>query len=78
MIAHVTGLIAGEFIHSIGDCHVYLNHITALEEQIKRKPREFPTLNIKRKVEKIEDFTYDDFEIINYDPMPAIKMEMAV
>ena len=78
MIAHVTGLKAGEFIHTIGDCHVYLNHIEPLEEQIKRKPRDFPTLNIKRKVEKIEDFRYEDFEVIGYDPLPTIKMEMAV
>jgi thymidylate synthase len=78
MIAHVTGLKAGEFVHTIGDCHVYSNHVSALEEQLKRKPRNFPTLNIKRRVENIEDFTYDDFEIIGYDPFPAIKMEMAV
>lgn len=78
MIAHVTGLKAGEFVHTIGDCHVYSNHIVPLEEQVKRQPRNFPTLNIKRKVENIEDFRYEDFEIIGYDPLPAIKMDMAV
>ena len=78
MIAHVTGLKAGEFVHTIGDCHVYLNHINALDEQLKREPREFPTFNIKRKVEDIEDFKYEDFELIGYNPHPVIKMEMAV
>ena len=78
MIAHVTGLKAGEFIHTIGDCHVYLNHISALEEQITRKPKRFPTLNIKNKVTDIENFKYTDFEIVGYEPHPIIKMEMAV
>lgn len=78
MIAHVTGLKAGEFIHTIGDCHVYKNHIEPLREQLNRKPREFPTLNIKRKVDIIEDFKYEDFEVVGYDPMPTIKMDMAV
>jgi len=78
MIAHITGVRAGEFVHTIGDCHVYLNHLSALEEQLKREPRNFPTLNIKRKVNNIEDFKYEDFEILNYNPHPIIKMEMAV
>jgi thymidylate synthase len=78
MIAHVTGLKAGDFIHTIGDCHVYLNHVSALEEQISRKPRQFPTLNIRNKVDDIENFKYTDFEVVGYDPYPVIKMEMAV
>ena len=78
MIAHVTGLEAGEFIHMTGDCHVYLNHIEALEEQLKREPRTFPKLRIKNQVDDIEKFTYADFEIVGYDPYPTIKMEMAV
>lgn len=78
MIAHVTGLKAGEFIHMIGDCHVYLNHINALEEQLRREPRPFPQIRIKRDVQDIEDFKYEDFEITGYDPYPVIKMEMAV
>ncbi len=78
MIAHVTGLKTGEFIHMIGDCHVYLNHINALEEQLKREPREFPKFNIKRTVSNIEDFKYEDFEIVGYNPHPVIKMDMAV
>ncbi len=78
MIAHVTGLNASEFVHVIGDAHVYLNHIKALEEQLLREPREFPKLNIKTKRDDIEQFTFDDFEIIGYNPHPIIKMEMAV
>lgn len=78
MIAHITGLRPGDFVHTIGDCHVYLNHISALEEQIKREPRNFPVLNIKRQVTDIEDFKYEDFEVLNYNPHPIIKMDMAV
>ncbi len=78
MIAHVTGLNAGEFIHMIGDCHVYLNHIEALEEQLKREPKPFPKIHIKNKIDDIEKFSFADFEITEYDPHPTIKMEMAV
>ncbi|CAF1042381.1 unnamed protein product [Brachionus calyciflorus] len=78
MIAHVTGLKAGEFVHTIGDCHVYTNHVSALEEQLKREPRKFPLLRIKNNRTDIEDFEYSDFEILGYDPHPTIKMEMAV
>ncbi|XP_017151690.1 thymidylate synthase [Drosophila miranda] len=78
MIAHVTGLKTGDFIHTMGDAHVYLNHVDPLKEQLKRKPRPFPKLNIKRQVENIEDFRYEDFEIIGYEPYPKIRMDMAV
>ncbi|EAA07160.3 AGAP010457-PA [Anopheles gambiae str. PEST] len=78
MIAHVTGLKAGEFIHTTGDTHIYLNHVDGLREQIERTPKKFPTLVFKRKVESIDNFTYDDFEILNYNPQSAIKMKMAV
>jgi thymidylate synthase len=78
MIAHVTGLKAAEFIHTMGDCHVYLNHINALEEQLKREPREFPTLIIKNNTDNIENFKFDDFEVVGYNPHGPIKMEMAV
>lgn len=78
MIAHVTGLQAAEFIHTIGDSHVYTNHIGALEEQLRREPRKFPVLNIKNNTDNIENFSYGDFEIVGYEPHPAIKMEMAV
>ncbi|KAK9875845.1 hypothetical protein WA026_009632 [Henosepilachna vigintioctopunctata] len=78
MIAHVTGLKPGEFIHILGDSHVYLNHVDALKEQLQRKPRPFPTLKIKRAVDKIDDFTADDFELIGYNPHPKLSMPMAV
>jgi thymidylate synthase len=78
MIAHVCGLKAGDFVHTTGDCHVYLNHVSALEEQLNRTPRPFPTLKINNDSGDIESFKVTDFEIIGYDPYPAVKMEMAV
>lgn len=78
MIAHVTGLKVGDFVHVLGDAHVYLNHIEPLTEQLKRKPKEFPTLKFMRKVEHIEDFKFEDFEINNYNPHPKISMDMAI
>ncbi|XP_071744588.1 thymidylate synthase [Lepeophtheirus salmonis] len=78
MLAHVTNLKPGEFIHTLGDAHVYNNHIDALEEQLKREPRPFPTMKLKRNVECIESFTFDDFELIGYNPHPKIVMKMAV
>ncbi|KAJ9578058.1 hypothetical protein L9F63_025082 [Diploptera punctata] len=78
MIAKVTGLQPGEFVHTLGDSHVYLNHTEALKEQLKRKPRPFPTLHIKRDIHDIEDFKFDDFQLENYKPHPKIDMEMAV
>ncbi|XP_053675041.1 thymidylate synthase [Anopheles nili] len=78
MIAHVTGLKAGEFIHTTGDTHIYMNHVDALREQIERRPDEFPIIQFKRTVESIDDFDFADFQIINYNPQSAIKMQMAV
>ncbi|XP_076052008.1 thymidylate synthase isoform X2 [Oratosquilla oratoria] len=78
MIAHVTGLKPGDFVHTLGDAHVYSNHKQALEVQLERTPRAFPTLHIKRKVDCIDDFTMEDFELSGYSPHPKIKMDMAV
>ncbi|KAH8273789.1 hypothetical protein KR044_000663 [Drosophila immigrans] len=78
MIAHVTGLKLGDFVHTMGDSHVYLNHVEPLQQQLEREPRPFPKLNIKRKVTNIEDFRYEDFEIVGYSPHDKIQMEMAV
>ncbi|XP_061933950.1 thymidylate synthase isoform X2 [Apis cerana] len=78
ILAHITNLKPGEFIHTMGDCHIYLNHISALEEQIKRVPKPFPCLKIIRNVEDINDFTANDFELIGYDPHAKISMPMAV
>jgi thymidylate synthase len=78
MIAHVTGLKAAEFIHTIGDAHIYLNHMNALEEQLSREPRKFPTLIIKNNTNDIDQFQASDFELKDYQPHPPIKMDMAV
>ncbi|XP_066586486.1 thymidylate synthase [Prorops nasuta] len=78
MLAHVTGLKPGEFIHTMGDCHIYVNHASALTEQIKRKPRPFPQLKIKRQVNNIDDFVANDFELVKYNPHGKIYMPMAV
>uniref|UniRef100_A0AAV1TMT0 Bifunctional dihydrofolate reductase-thymidylate synthase n=1 Tax=Peronospora matthiolae TaxID=2874970 RepID=A0AAV1TMT0_9STRA len=79
LVAQVAGLKPGEFIHVIGDAHVYLNHVEPLQKQILRVPRPFPTLYINpEKTTSIDDFTYDDLEVRNYHPYGAIKMEMSV
>jgi len=78
MVAQSTGLKAGDFVHVIGDAHVYLNHIDALEEQLKRAPRPFPSLTINAAKKNIDDFDYDDFTVDGYKPYPKIQMEMAV
>ncbi|XP_072048052.1 thymidylate synthase-like [Amphiura filiformis] len=78
MIAEITGLKPGDFVHTIGDAHAYLNHIDPLKEQLKRTPKPFPTLKFKRKVENIDDFKFEDFILEDYKPHPKITMEMAV
>lgn len=78
MIAHITGLEAGQFVHTTGDTHVYLNHVEPLKKQLERDPRPFPTLRFARKIESIDDFKYEDFIIEGYNPHPKIDMQMAV
>lgn len=78
MIAHVTGLEVGEFIWVGGDCHIYNNHFAQVDEQLTREPRALPKLKIKRKVDSIFDFRYEDFEFEGYDPHPGIKAPIAV
>lgn len=78
MIAHVTNLKPGDFVHTLGDAHVYSNHVEALKVQLERKPKPFPTISVKRKIDNIEDFKFDDFEVTGYDPHPKISMDMAV
>ena len=78
MIAMVVDMEPGEFIHVMGDAHVYSNHVDAVKEQLQRTPRTFPKLNIKRKVNDIDDFKFEDFEVVDYDPYGPIKMKMAV
>lgn len=78
MIAHITNLTPGEFIHTIGDAHVYLNHVKPLTEQCEKKPNEFPSLKFKRNITDINDFTFEDIELINYNPNNKIYMEMSI
>lgn len=82
MIAHVVDMDCGEFIHTLGDAHVYLDHIDALKTQMERTPKQFPKLVIKEerrnKITSIDDFKFEDFEILGYEPAPAIKMNMSV
>ena len=78
MIAHVCNLDVGDFVHTFGDAHIYSNHTEQIELQLSRKPRKLPTLNIKRKVDSIFNFKFEDFEIINYDPHPHIKGKVSV
>ncbi|KAK6637373.1 hypothetical protein RUM44_007789 [Polyplax serrata] len=78
MIAHVTGLKPGVFVHTMGDSHIYLNHVKPLEVQIQRIPRPFPTLTITRTVTDINDFKFEDFKLEDYNPYPKIQMDMAV
>jgi thymidylate synthase len=78
MIAQVCGLEAGEFIHTFGDAHLYSNHIEQAEMQLSRDVRLLPTMNINPDVTSIFDFTYEDFELIDYDPHPHIKAIVAI
>mmetsp|Transcript_12921 Transcript_12921/g.38885 ORF Transcript_12921/g.38885 Transcript_12921/m.38885 type:complete len:166 (+) Transcript_12921:75-572(+) len=78
MVAHVCGLKPGDFVHTLGDAHVYSNHVEPLKQQLERTPRPYPKLTIKRDVKSIDDFTMDDFELTGYKPHPKIAMEMAV
>lgn len=79
MIAEIVGMIPDELVGSLGDCHIYKNHVDGVNEQLTRRGSEtLPTLTIKRKVESIEDFRYDDFEIKGYNPDPPIKYQLNV
>lgn len=78
LMAQVTGRKPGEFVHTIGDAHIYLNHVDALKEQLKRPPRAFPKLKINPSKTDIDSFDYADFEVVGYNPHKAIKMKMAV
>jgi thymidylate synthase len=78
MVAHVAGLKAGDFVHTLGDAHLYLNHLGQANEQLTRMPLPLPRLIIKRDVKEIDAFHFDDFEIAGYQPHPHIAAPIAV
>ena len=78
MIAQVCGYEAKEFIHTFGDVHIYTDHFEQIETQLSREPRKLPKLKINPDVKSIYDFKYEDFEIVDYDPYPAIKGKVSV
>jgi len=78
MMAHVTGLKVGEFVHTLGDAHIYLNHLEQIDEQLSREPYALPRLVMKREVKAIDEFRYEDFEIVNYQAHPNISGSVAI
>ncbi len=78
MLAQVTGYEPGEFIHTFGDAHIYLNHIKQVNEQLSRTPKELPKMIINKSVKDIFDFKYEDFKLIDYEPYPHIKGKVSV
>lgn len=78
MMAQVCGLRPGDFIHTLGDAHIYTNHLKQVDEQLSRTPRSLPRMIINPEVKSIFDFKYDDFHLEGYDPWPAIKGEVSV
>ena len=78
MMAQVCGLRLGDFIHTLGDAHIYNNHFEQVREQLSRTPRALPTMRINPDVHSIFDFKYEDFTLENYDPLPHIKGEVSV
>ena len=78
MVAQVCGLEPGEFVHTTGDTHLYLNHMEQTDLQLSREPRPLPTMRLNPDVKNIFDFKYEDFELLNYDPHPHIKGIVAV
>lgn len=78
MIAHVTGLAPGEFIHTIGDAHLYVNHLEQVKIQLTRTPFPLPTLKLNPAVQSIFDFQFEDIEIVNYQAHPTLKGKVAV
>ena len=78
MVAHVCGLQVGDFVHTFGDCHLYMNHLEQADEQLSRAPRALPKMNLNTKIRNILDFSYEDFELESYDPYPLIKAPVAI
>jgi len=78
MIAQVCNLEVGDFVHTLGDTHLYLNHLDQAKIQLKRMPKELPTMRINPKIKNIDDFKFEDFELVNYNPDPHIKATVAI
>ena len=78
MIAQVCDLEPGEFVHTLGDAHIYLNHLEQVKLQLTREPKKLPTMKINPNVKDIFDFVYEDFELENYEAHPHIKGEVSV
>lgn len=78
MVAQVCGLKPGDFVHTFGDLHIYLNHLDQVKLQLSREPRPLPTMTLNPERARIEDFVYEDFKLENYDPHPPIKAPIAV
>jgi thymidylate synthase len=78
MMAQVTGLKAGDFIHTLGDAHIYMNHLDQVKLQLSREPRSLPVMRLNPEVKSIFDFSYDDFELTQYNPHPHIAGAVAV
>jgi thymidylate synthase len=77
MVAQVTGLEPGDFVHTLGDAHLYMNHLDQAREQLRREPRGLPTMRLNPEVHRIFDFVYGDFALQGYDPHPHIKAEVS-
>ncbi len=78
MVSQIVGIPPGDFVHTFGDVHTYSNHQNQIKEQLKRKPRPFPKVKLNQKVKNIDDFKFEDIEVVNYDPYPPIKGEVTV
>ncbi|MBT6380423.1 MAG: thymidylate synthase, partial [Opitutales bacterium] len=78
MVAQVCGLKAGDFVHTFGDLHLYKNHLEQTNLQLSREPRSLPTMRINPDIKNIADFTFEDFELVDYDPHPTIKAPISV
>lgn len=78
ILAQILKVKPGEFVHTFGDAHIYENHIPQVKEQLKRKPKELPTIKLDKSIKEIADFTTDKVELLNYDPHPGLKGELTV
>jgi thymidylate synthase len=78
MVAQVCGFEAGDFVHTFGDVHIYSNHQEQIKEQLSRSPKPLPTMKLNPEIKNIFDFTYEDFELLNYDPHPLIKGKVSI